>query len=81
MELEEHLRLPPPTRHGIFRCGVFSYYWIWINEGTDHQHKCWILNWRSRKRMIHLSHWTWWKPIRQFPHAMLESLRITSQKS
>lgn len=76
-ELDELLNTTPPTRHGIVKLGVFAYYWIWINEGTDHQHRCWILNWRTSKRLIHLAHWNWWTPIWQFPIAMFQSIKIT----
>jgi len=69
----------PPKRHTLVRLGPFAFYWIWINPKTDHQHRCWILIWHTRRRLIHLSHWEWWRPITMFPCALRASIQTTNR--
>jgi hypothetical protein len=69
-----------PEQHPIFKIGPLSYYWLWINEGTEHQHRGFVLNWHTRKRMIYLTDWTWWRPFKLFPLAMIASLDITNRR-
>lgn len=66
----------PPKRHYLFRAGAVAFYWIWINVGSPHQMRCWILSWNTRQNCIHLSHWKWWRPIIEFPTALRASWRV-----
>lgn len=67
----------PPVRHNIFCLGPFSFYWIWINEGSaEHQHRGYIVVWHTKNNLIHLTHWKWWVPLRQLPSAYISARRV-----
>lgn len=70
-----------PKRHHLLKIGSLSFYWIWINEGTERQHRCWTVCWHTRRNLIHLAHWLWWRPIILFPSALLLSWRLLRERS
>ena len=79
-DIADILNSPPPARHYLFWLGPFSFYWIWINEGSEHQHRGWVANWHTRRNLIHLMDWRWWVPLRQMPRAFLSARRITDHQ-
>lgn len=76
-DIEALLNGAPPVRHYLFWLGPLSFYWIWINEESEHQCRCWTACWHTRNNVIHLAHWKWWEPLRLMPKAIWLHFRAT----
>lgn len=64
------------VRHHLLKIGPLSFYWIWINVGTEHQHRAWIACWQTPNNIIHLADPRWWRPIFLMPVAAWEAWRV-----
>lgn len=64
-----------PERNYLLKVGPLSYYWILVNEGSGHQHRCYIISWHTKRNLVHLSGHTWMQPLTIFPKALLASWR------
>jgi hypothetical protein len=70
-----------PIRHYIICLGPFAFYWIWINPDSPHQHRGYTVSWVTSRNLIHLMDWCWWKPLMQFPRAMIYARRVSIRRT